>query len=143
MSKRRTTHARSKPWYKDGLRFQCQACGRCCTGPPGYVWVNGSEIERIASHLGISIAEFVTRYARVVEGRISLIELANGDCVFLDSVSRLCRIYAVRPRQCRTWPFWTSNLTSRATWAEVAARCPGCNRGRLYTFAEIEAIRLG
>ena len=33
------------PWYKDGLRFQCTGCGDCCTGGPGYVWVNQAEID--------------------------------------------------------------------------------------------------
>ncbi|MCS7236997.1 MAG: YkgJ family cysteine cluster protein [Thermoguttaceae bacterium] len=143
MNKRRKVSSRSSPWYAEGLRFECQACGNCCTGPPGYVWVNTRELSEIASFLGISLPELVMHFTRSVDGRISLIELAGGDCVFLDPTSRLCRIYPVRPRQCRTWPFWTSNLASRASWAEAAARCPGCNRGRLYTFTEIEEIRLG
>jgi Fe-S-cluster containining protein len=30
-------------WFKDGLRFECQRCGRCCRGEPGVVWVNKQE----------------------------------------------------------------------------------------------------
>jgi hypothetical protein len=37
------------PWYKDGLRFTCTGCGDCCTGAPGYVWVNKEEIEALAA----------------------------------------------------------------------------------------------
>ena len=31
---------RAEPWYRDGLRFACTRCGACCTGAPGYVWVD-------------------------------------------------------------------------------------------------------
>ena len=38
----------AEPWFKDGLRFKCTQCGDCCTGAPGYVWVNQEEIEALA-----------------------------------------------------------------------------------------------
>ena len=41
-----------EPWYKDGLKFKCTQCGDCCTGAPGYVWVNQAEVEGIAAELG-------------------------------------------------------------------------------------------
>ncbi|MDE1890651.1 MAG: YkgJ family cysteine cluster protein, partial [Planctomycetota bacterium] len=41
------------PWFKDGLRFECQRCGRCCRGEPGVVWVNKRELEEISSCMGI------------------------------------------------------------------------------------------
>ncbi len=69
--------------------------------------------------------------------RKSLIEWANGDCVFFHSESRTCEVYDARPRQCRTWPFWSSNLTSPAAWQETADRCRGCNRGHV---VPLEAI---
>ena len=37
-------------WYDAGLKFQCTRCGACCTGAPGYVWVNGEEIARLAAY---------------------------------------------------------------------------------------------
>ena len=36
-------------WYQDGLAFECTRCGACCTGAPGYVWVNDEEIARLAA----------------------------------------------------------------------------------------------
>ena len=27
-------------WYSEGLRFECTQCGACCSGEPGYVWVD-------------------------------------------------------------------------------------------------------
>ena len=44
--------------------------------------------------------------------RKSLVEFPNGDCVFFHGESRTCQVYPVRPRQCRTWPFWNSDLSS-------------------------------
>ena len=34
------------PWFKEGLKFECQRCGRCCRGEPGVIWVNKKEIEK-------------------------------------------------------------------------------------------------
>ena len=37
------------PWYADGLRFECTQCGDCCSGEPGYVWVDEDEIESMGT----------------------------------------------------------------------------------------------
>ena len=126
------------PWYRDGLRFQCTGCGGCCTGEPGYVWVTKAEIEAMAESLDVSVAEFESRFVRQVGIRKSLVELANGDCIFLDARRRRCKLYEGRPRQCRTWPFWPSNLASPERWEETCAVCPGSGQGRLVARDEIE-----
>src|SRR5271154_6804310 len=95
-----------KPWFKDGLRFRCTGCGDCCTGAPGFVWVNAAEIADLAKAQGLEVAQFEERYVRRVGIRRSLIEYDNGDCVFFDNQTRKCTVYDARPRQCRTWPFW-------------------------------------
>lgn len=110
-------------WYKNGLKFTCTGCGACCSKEPGYVWVNPTEIEKIATHLGISQEEFLKRYTRKVFGRVSLLEKSNYDCVFLKN--NRCEIYSLRPRQCRTFPWWESNLESPEAWKETALRCEG------------------
>lgn len=127
----------SKPWYADGLRFACTQCGHCCTGTPGFVWVNDAEIAALAEHRGEPVDEVRGLYTRNEGGtRRSLKEKANGDCVFYDRAAG-CTVYAVRPRQCRTWPFWECNTTSPEAWARAAAECPGCNRGELIPAEEI------
>jgi uncharacterized protein len=126
-------------WYREGLKFACTGCGDCCTGAPGYVWVNKQEIEAMAAALALTADVFQRRFVRSIGIRKSLIEYANGDCVFFDNESRRCRVYAARPRQCRTWPFWASNLSSPAAWKGIAERCPGCNRGLLVPLLEIQA----
>ena len=118
------------PWFSAGLRFSCTRCGACCAGTPGYVWVGPEEIERLASHLGLSVAEFGSRYLRLVNGRISLTESREDACVFWDP-SEGCRVYEARPEQCRTWPFWRSTLTSPEAWEQTRAVCPGAGSGDL------------
>lgn len=131
--------APSGPWYRDGLRFTCTQCGDCCTGAPGAVWVNDDEISAIANALRRSVADIRRLHTRRVDDRVSLTERANGDCTFLDPETRGCRVYQARPRQCRTWPFWNSNLQSRSTWREVTRTCPGAGVGTFFSLEEIEA----
>jgi len=129
------------PWYREGLRFSCLACGACCTGGPGYVWVSDEEIERIAAFLGLERAVFRRRYLVLGYRGYSLREKAGYDCVFLDGGR--CTIYPVRPRQCRSFPFWPETLRSRADWERFARDCPGMNHGRLYSLEEIREVLEG
>ncbi len=120
------------PWYADGLRFACTRCGNCCGGAPGYVWVNADERRSIAAFLGQTLAEFEANHTRVAGVRRSLLERPNGDCEFLardPSGRAACRIHEVRPTQCRTWPFWQSNLETPAAWKATGRHCPGLNQG--------------
>jgi Fe-S-cluster containining protein len=126
----------SEVWYEDGLRFQCTRCGHCCTGAPGYVWVNEQEIEAIAQHRGDSVEQTTGLFTRAVGRRRSLREKANGDCVFYDR-GKGCTIYSVRPRQCRTWPFWESNLVTPEAWQKTCEICPGSGKGELIPAEEI------
>jgi hypothetical protein len=132
-------------WYRRGLRFECRACGNCCTGTPGYVFVTQEEITKIAEHIGRKGKGLTKKHLRQVGSRQSLTEdKETGDCCFLlrgKGDKRTCAIYPVRPLQCRTWPFWKSNLLSPEHWADEAAGCPGMNRGRHFTLDEIETRR--
>jgi Fe-S-cluster containining protein len=126
-------------WYQEGLRFKCTQCGDCCTGDPGFVWVNKEEIARLAARFELDVDEFEARYVRHVGIRKSLRERENGDCVFFDNHTRKCTVYEDRPRQCRTWPFWASNVRSREAWEQTCQVCPGSGKGRLYPLNEIDA----
>ena len=128
---------REKVWFKDGLRFECTECGDCCTGAPGYVWVNGDEIRALAKAVGLSPEEFEATYVRKVGARRSLTEYENGDCVLFDPERRQCMAYEVRPRQCRTWPFWESTASTPEDWQETCRDCPGCGQGALVSAREI------
>lgn len=126
----------SEPWYQDGLRFQCTRCGHCCTGAPGVVWVNDEEIEAIAEFRGEEPGRFIALHTRPVNRRRSLRERENGDCIFWDK-EQGCTIYSVRPRQCRTWPFWESNMQTPETWKRTCDFCPGSGQGELISAEEI------
>lgn len=128
-----------EPWYREGLRFECTGCGDCCTGAPGFVWVNRAEVEALARRLQMERAEFEARYVRKVGVRRSLIEYPNGDCVFFDNATRHCTVYEDRPRQCRTWPFWESNVATPEDWASTCEACPGSGQGQLFTVEQIVA----
>ncbi len=126
-----------QPWFQNGLRFRCTACGDCCTGAPGFVWVNKAEIEKLAGRLGIAVDEFERKYTRKVGIRRSLVEFPNGDCVFFDNKTRKCQVYEDRPRQCRTWPFWESNIRSEEAWRKTCEICPGSGKGQLVPVEEV------
>ena len=125
----------TQPWFKDGLRFECQRCGRCCRGEPGAVWVNKGEMGDISSFLGITPEAFAKNYLRSINGRLSLLEYGNGVCAMYDGG---CKIYDVRPGQCRAFPFWKSNLESCVDWERLQKTCPGAGKGKLHTQMDIE-----
>ncbi|HAU38488.1 MAG TPA: hypothetical protein DCX07_12335, partial [Phycisphaerales bacterium] len=82
----------------------------------------------------------VGRRFTIVEDKVS------HDCIFLSPGAKPgggkgCRIYSVRPTQCRTWPFWSHNLASPHSWAMANLRCPGINRGPRFATDEIESRR--
>jgi Fe-S-cluster containining protein len=122
-------------WYKDGLRFECQRCGSCCRGEPGVVWITKREIKDTAVSLGVSTDLFAQNNVRLINGRISLLEHGNGDCVMYENG---CKIYETRPRQCKTFPFWSSNLENKTEWEEQKKTCPGIGMGKLHKPEEID-----
>jgi Fe-S-cluster containining protein len=131
-----------KPWYHKGLRFECSECGDCCTGAPGYVWVNDAEIVALAAAEGFDeVDEFERLYIRKIGARKSLKEFPSGDCVFFNSETRKCQHYEARPQQCRSWPFWDSNLRTKSAWKETCRECPGSGVGKLYKLETIEQQR--
>ena len=114
----------TSPWYKNGLRFACTQCGKCCTGSPGYVWIDEEEVLAMALFLRISEEEFRKRYTRQVNGKISLLEYPKSyDCIFLRD--KRCLVYGARPKQCRRFPFWPENLESKEAWKKAKSRCEG------------------
>ena len=133
-----------RPFYKDGLRFECTRCGGCCSGFPGFVWLSEQEVERLKNHLKLEIHDFISRYTKVVRGfgqpRLSLIEKEGFACIFFDRTGSdgFCTVYEARPYQCRSYPFWSRNIVSPSDWERASGFCPGVNRGRTYSQEEIE-----
>ncbi|MGN6135190.1 MAG: YkgJ family cysteine cluster protein [Aureliella sp.] len=130
-----------QPWYHRGLQFTCTQCGSCCSGAPGYVWVDAQEIAAMAQALAMDEESFREKFVRRVGARESLIEYSDGDCIFLDPQTRGCMVYTARPVQCRTWPFWDSNIRTPSDWEKTCEVCPGAGEGKLYTLAQIDLAR--
>lgn len=102
----------------------------------GFVWINDEEMDAIADFLGEDRDQVAAFYTRRLQRGRSLRERANGDCVFYEAGTG-CTIYPVRPRQCCTWPFWDSNVSSPEAWAETRRVCPGSGKGELIAADEI------
>src|SRR5438445_9078594 len=130
------------PWYAEtGLKFRCTACGACCTGAPGHVWVDSADIRRMAKHKGMTPEAFARLYVRQVGDRLSLKERDNGDCVMLEG--KKCSVYAVKPVPCSTFPFWDEVVGTKEAWDATAAKCPGMGRGDVYSEGEVDALASG
>ena len=133
------------PWYVAGLNFECQQCGRCCSGADaGYIWVTKPEIKLIADFLKVPVGQLCQKYIKRSGLRCTIIEQpVTKDCIFLQEIGgqKGCVIYPVRPSQCRTWPFWSDNLTNPNAWNRANEKCGGINCGRHYSYEEIEAIK--
>lgn len=125
-------------WYSNGLFFQCNQCGKCCTGFPGYVWVSEKEIAAMASHLGLSIEEFANRFIRLTKGGLSLKERNKTySCILLKD--KLCSVYPVRPKQCEAFPFWPENLSTKESWENLSSYCEGlAEKKKKIAFASIQ-----
>ena len=100
---------------KDGFSYafnpaSCNECNaKCCSGESGYIWLNENEIKEIANYLDIKIEQFVRDFLKKVKYKYSIKEVFvnnSYDCIFLNSDNGRCKIYDVRPAQCRTFPFW-------------------------------------
>lgn len=125
-------------WYKEGLRFECTGCGKCCKGAPGYVWLTLEEMASIADFLKLPFDQFTKKYVRQVNQDYSLIEVGDDyACVFLEE--NRCTIYEVRPKQCRTFPFWGKNLKSKEHWEKLKSSCEGIHDEA--TLIPLEEIR--
>ncbi len=122
-----------QPFYlRQALRFSCTQCGQCCaTAGDYYVYLTDEESERIRTHLQLSRNWFRRRYLqRLEDGEQVLASGPDERCIFLNADGK-CRMYAVRPVQCRTYPFWPELVGTAAAWNREARRCEGISQGRV------------
>jgi hypothetical protein len=84
--------------------YHCTRCGNCCKWP-GIVRLTEADIAAMADHLGLSEARFIAEYTQLSPERNGLVltDREDGACVMLEGDNR-CRVYPVRPGQCRTFP---------------------------------------
>lgn len=121
----------NKPFFEQqSLKFGCTGCARCCiAGNDYFVFLSSDDVERIRGYLDLSVGWFRRRYlVKTVDGDPVLAYRDDGRCVFLQNDNR-CRIYPVRPLQCKTYPFWPEVTSSKTAWQREAGRCEGINHG--------------
>ena len=113
---------------KEGFSYKfdpeaCKNCeGNCCIGESGYIWVTPQDIKAIAFYLNMDEELFKKTFLIKVGYRYSLKEKPYKDgyaCVFFENG---CKIYPVRPNQCRTFPFWDYY---KDKVDELKKECPG------------------
>jgi len=104
----------------------CKGCtSLCCRGEHGYIWVTHKEILQICSFLKTNTVDFIRTYLNRIGNRLSIKEhfTEQGfECVFFDDLKNQCSIYAVRPFQCRQYPFWEYFKKHKE---QVIKECPG------------------
>jgi len=129
-------------YEQKALKFECTGCGKCCTGQGDYyVETNPAEQRRIQKFLGVSWRWFRRRYLHRYDDGVESLAWDHGQrrCVFLDAEYR-CRIYSVRPAQCRTYPFWPEVVDRRKTWKAEIKRCEGIGRGGVVPLEHIRKL---
>jgi len=128
-----------KEWWHEGVRFECQGSGKCCTshGEFGFVFMTLEDRQRMATVLKMRTAAFTKKYCDKTQGVWHLKEdPQNPDCMFLKN--KRCSVYEGRPTQCRTWPFWPELMNAKAWAKDVKAFCPGVGEGSVIPREKIE-----
>ncbi len=128
-----------KEWWREGVRFQCQGSGKCCTshGEFGFVYLTKEDRKRFAEHFKMRSGEFTKKYCEK-DGEVWRLKDndKNPDCLFLKN--KQCSVYQARPSQCRTWPFWPEVMNAKSWASEIVSFCPGVGKGELVSGEEIE-----
>ena len=123
-----------------GLRFECQpGCTNCCE-QQGFVYLTNDDLNRIAQYVGMTVGEFERRYVYRTRNLLRLRVPRHQQCSFLRDGG--CSIHAVKPVQCRLFPFWPELVDAKdgkREWKKAAAWCPGIGKGEL---VQIEGARV-
>lgn len=103
--------------------FECKRCGHCCQGVGGIV-LTAHDRERLAGHLGLSIAAMLAGFAEQAGDKLRLRVGEDGYCVFFRQGIG-CGVHAGRPDICRAWPYFRGNLVDETSWEMIQSDCPG------------------
>jgi len=107
-------------------QIDCTQCGNCCK--TSTTQVSERDVERMARHLRIAPARFLSEYTQPdeAEGGRNLQFTEGSGCVFLDGT--LCSVYEARPDICQRYPHVVRGNGSIASrmWSLIdrASICP-------------------
>jgi Fe-S-cluster containining protein len=100
-------------WAKYNKRL-CDHCSACCCSLPVEVkpadlvrmqLIDEFELEEDPKYIAKRLMkQRVVEHFHAKSRTFTLARMASGDCVFLDSRTRRCIIYATRPETCRNHP---------------------------------------
>ncbi len=85
--------------------FNCRRCGECCVRGADGIFLYPEDIKRISGYLHLSRKKFKNKYTFTNQTRI----LLPLPCPFYDSILHSCKIYQIRPRNCKLFPFFGSD----------------------------------
>lgn len=120
------------------MRFECRrGCTKCCE-QPGFVYLTESDVLHMAAYLDLSAEQFERKYVYRTKSLIRLRIARQARCSFLTADG--CSVHAVKPLQCRAFPFWPELLESAKEWHKTAAYCPGIGQGELVNIAAAKVI---
>jgi uncharacterized protein len=100
------------------------------------VYLTDADLARIADFVGMTAGDFERRYVYRTKHLLRLRVPRHSQCHFLRDGG--CSIHAVKPVQCRIFPYWPELVDSKREWKKTAAWCPGIGRGEL---VQIETAR--
>src|SRR5262249_26363776 len=101
-----------------------------------FVYLTEADAARIARHLGLSQAEFERQYVYRTRHLLRLRVPRESQCHFLREGG--CSIHAVKPVQCRIFPFWPEVVDDKREWRKAVEWCRGIGKGEL---VQIESAR--
>ena len=108
------------------FEFECKGCGICCR-EEGYVFFSKSEIRSAANLLDVTFDEFIEQYLVPFEDGFVHVVMAKGRCAFLRTDNR-CDINSVKPRQCKTFPYWAEYINTTGKLINFNRPCPGVKK---------------
>ena len=76
-------------------------------------------------HFQLDYSEFKDKYLNTYQRKLILKERPEGGCIFSREKNGLCPIYAVRPEQCRTYPYWDVVRVDEDWLRKESQECPG------------------
>jgi Fe-S-cluster containining protein len=93
---------------KERVYFDCEKCPAFCCSVYERVSVSDEDLERLAQHFNVSLAEAEKLCTKKWEDERILKRqrdpLLGEACRFLDLQTRACTIYEARPETCRDYP---------------------------------------
>lgn len=119
-------------WYAvlvipNETRWECQKCGKCCTG------MKGPDGKKRLDILDNYVEE------EVIDGKVTftphkLPKDEEGNCLHRDKETNKCKIQDHKPQFCKIWPFHAiRNDVGDTVYLGITTLCEGYGKGKVIT----------